>query len=370
MGFFGRSDKESKGNPSDDLDRSGLPREISILREKLRRAEESALEGKQEIQKTARTMTFTNSVLSHIQSFGESVFAVRGSLVTLAETMRNELSTMQETDKIALSASNTVSNISSNMTKMSDASQVAAREVEGLSERAGQIGAIVNAIREIADQTNLLALNAAIESARAGEQGRGFAVVADEVRKLASRTSAATQEISSLVTAIQGATQSAKVAMIALSEQSSVLSTAGDGASRNMEDMIRAFGKMEETIGASSLKGFIEVVKMDHLVFKFDVYQVLFGLSDKKADSFSDHRACRLGKWYYEGDGRTLKDKPGFRELDRPHEEVHRSGIDAIARFHEGQLDQAIVSLGTMDKASVEVLEQLERIALSGGPSV
>jgi methyl-accepting chemotaxis protein len=85
-----------------------------------------------------------------------------------------------------------------------------------LAEAAQKIGEIVDFINNIAGQTNLLALNATIEAARAGEAGKGFAVVASEVKGLANQTAKATEQIAAQITAIQGSTTKAVDAIAAI----------------------------------------------------------------------------------------------------------------------------------------------------------
>jgi len=147
----------------------------------------------------ARAAAALEEVTASLQGVSESAQASR----RLSE-QTNDLSSKGET--VALRAAEETGAIAS-------AVRASADRIQALNQRAEQISDVVKVIKDIADQTNLLALNAAIEAARAGEQGRGFAVVADEVRKLAERTSQATVEIGTMITAIQDETASAVTSM-------------------------------------------------------------------------------------------------------------------------------------------------------------
>ena len=101
--------------------------------------------------------------------------------------------------------------------RIAEAAVLQAQQTDGrigkLSRAAQEIGDVVKLITAIAEQTNLLALNATIEAARAGDAGRGFAVVASEVKSLASQTAKATDEISTHISGMQGATQESVAAI-------------------------------------------------------------------------------------------------------------------------------------------------------------
>jgi methyl-accepting chemotaxis protein len=153
-------------------------------------------------QSSARQSDAAASTASTIEEISQSIGSTTVNLQQLSSFADQSRNLTQDGRQV-------VNQASGEMARIADSVSNSAHAVDQLGDASRKISEIVAVIRDIADQTNLLALNAAIEAARAGETGRGFAVVADEVRKLAERTAQSTQEISQMISNIQGQTDQA-----------------------------------------------------------------------------------------------------------------------------------------------------------------
>jgi hypothetical protein len=313
---------------------------------------------------------FHKGIFGSLTLFGDTLVALQSSMANLSTVMHDERDLAEGTAATVAGNLGAVRNLTNNVSDMAEKTRDATSSVDGLAARALQIGGIVSLIKEIADQTNLLALNAAIEAARAGEQGRGFAVVADEVRKLAERTAGATNEISALVKAIQQETGDAKAKIEVTPEKAAKYQEDSVNANSSIQNLQDLSEQTRGVIRATTLRAFAEVAKLDHIVYKLNIYKVLMGKSDKRPDEFASHTACRLGKWYFDGDGKACySNLQPYRDMDNPHQAVHASGRSAVENFYNGNLEAALACAGDMEKSSAQVLRCLELLAQSGETS-
>lgn len=308
-----------------------------------------------------------------LNEFASSTAALQASLAAMSLAMKGETQEAVRAVGETAHSKQVVQQLVERINHLIERAHQSAVAIDKLHEGTGRINGIVQLIKEVADQTNLLALNAAIEAARAGEQGRGFAVVADEVRKLAERTTASTAEISALVARVQEEALSLKRVADVDPEEMAAIVSEGKEAFGSIDGLLGISQHLTGTLAATALRSFVETAKTDHLVFKQEIYRVFLGASDKNADDFSSHMTCRLGRWYHEGDGRECFSKlTGYAEIEQPHKRVHEHGRCAVAAFRAADIATAVQALTEMERASMDVLMQLDRLASAGekDPSV
>ena len=294
--------------------------------------------------------------LSQIAGIRETVLASYQKIEDESKSISDINHLFDKSSEILVKIVDDMSGLNTQMASMSE-------RISGLSTTADNINKFVATITSISDQTNLLALNAAIEAARAGDAGRGFSVVADEVRALATETNKSATEVSELVNGIIQSTAQAVSGVNELRGNNEALEAGITSLNDSYATMVSHCGSMKNTINDGTFRAFIQTVKLDHVVWKSDVYAVLCGYSDKQSSELVDHELCRLGQWLRDNASAPISNNPAFREIEAPHAEVHKCGVGAIEARKNGDTATFDAKILEMERASEKVMGLLDRLA-------
>lgn len=290
-----------------------------------------------------------------------------------------------------------------------------------VEEHTAHITNLLNMVREISDQTKLLALNATIEAARAGENGRGFNVVANEVKKLSDNTQNALLQVEgsikelqdsvstsleSIITTtgqldqgvqlvgdaekaidlidetIEGVKQSIQGVTHNTQEQTNSMATLMNhledivvgikdierDSRSTAEDIYRLSsqtqgirGRLSNQVEGIKEGDYIELFKVDHLLWKWKIYNMLLGFEKVDAKQAGDYKNCKLGKWYYSQSG-SLNQNTYFKQIEEPHQKIHNLAKQATEYYRNQDIKNVENILVEMENVSTEIIQLLDRL--------
>jgi len=306
---------------------------------------------------------FSQEMLASTVSCINQVAGVRESVLAAFHVIDEERQASTAIHETLDSSSSAIAEIVTDMQSLTSKMGSMSEQISGLSDRADSINKFVATISSISDQTNLLALNAAIEAARAGDAGRGFSVVADEVRALANNTNTSAKDVQDLVGEIIQSTTETVDSVSNIQTSNAQLSDGVNQLNEDYESIITQCNSMSSTIAQAAMTSFIQTVKLDHIVWKGDVYAVAAGISTKSINDFTDHTMCRLGQWYSSEGQAQFGQHSAFKQLEAPHRSVHESGMAALKALEKGDQQAAASYISQMEEASEQVMHWLDSLA-------
>jgi len=368
----------------------------------------------------ATLQSATDEATSNSQSISAAAEEMVASVDQIATNSDGAAELAQETNRSVNQSVEAMTSAAASIAEIARTSDESAQSLGELHQASEQISSILSVIEAIADQTNLLALNATIEAARAGEAGKGFAVVASEVKSLANQAARATEDIADRITAlkrgmaviersIDGSRRAVEHGQSTIDSAHGLVQTVGtqvsdvnqrmqeisailqqqkattseistsitgvaDRAGDNRERLLEMSGSLQQSneIFLDNARGWfrsdcdaslVQMAKIDHILFKTRVVDIVAGRVEGRANDLPDHHSCRLGRWYDSLQAASIRSHPTYTGLAGPHETVHRIAHEILELHDAGHGAEAHARLIDLETASKAVIAGLNALS-------
>ena len=309
----------------------------------------------------------------HNKNMTNSLGVTQKSYLSLLDELQSMMKESKETANGSTEGLNLTTNIVNDTNNLQSQIEIENQVVTSLVSKSKDISEVINIIQEIAFQTNILSLNAAVEAATAGEAGKGFAVVAQEVRNLANRSADAAKQIKDVVDSIQTDTAKIKESSDVVADVVNETKERVDTLSGLMNGFQKNANRSVYEVESISNKIFINLAKLDHVIYKNNLYQLIFG--GEHEFKAVDHHNCRLGKWYDSGLGKEeFSFVPSYKHLEKYHHTVHHEAnlLAHECSGHEVSCSKQLIEdkISLVEDGSEKVFMYLDKILEEKNESV
>ncbi|GED34800.1 CZB domain-containing protein [Brevibacillus centrosporus] len=111
-------------------------------------------------------------------------------------------------------------------------------------------------------------------------------------------------------------------------------------------------------------KHYLRIVKTDHLLWKWWLYNFMLGYHHIEEKDLADHHQCRLGTWYREVKGNpSISSLPAFQQLEEPHCRFHDIVREIYQLVRAGRQQEAEAAYLSLEDISALVLQKLDDLA-------